>query len=160
MGQLTGTLLVQVWLVVCESPSHCLNQGWVIINLNFRNKQLRSNLNQNKKILITKNTFETVCKMAVIFCSALKINVFARFGTDIAPYRNRRCILMISHELWSWRYHLHGRMILSRSHSICQVNVTIVTVTDSQIMTCRPCLVVYSLSYYENRIEPNDQSPS
>ena len=54
------------WLVTYSVPSHYLNQCWVIVNWNIRNK-LQWNFNQNKKIFIHKNASENIfCKTAAI----------------------------------------------------------------------------------------------
>ena len=42
------------WLVAFSAPSHYLNQCWVIVNWNLRNK-LQLNFNQNTKLFIQEN---------------------------------------------------------------------------------------------------------
>ena len=54
------------WLVAYSSPSHYLNQWWVIVNWTPVNK-LQWNSNQNTKFFINENRFENVvCEMVAI----------------------------------------------------------------------------------------------
>ena len=54
------------WLVAYSAPSHYLNQCWVIVNLNLRNK-LQWNFIQHTKLFIHKKASENiVCEMAAI----------------------------------------------------------------------------------------------
>ena len=54
----------RLWLVAWSAPSHYLNQCWIIINSNHRNK-LRWNPRRNSSIFILENAFENVvCEMA------------------------------------------------------------------------------------------------
>ena len=54
------------WLAVCSLPSHYLNKCWFVINWIPGNK-FRWNLNENEKMFIHKNEFESIaCEMAKI----------------------------------------------------------------------------------------------
>ena len=56
------------------APSHYLNQCWIIVNWTLRNK-LQSNLNQNSKIFIQENAFESVvCETAAILSRPQYVN--------------------------------------------------------------------------------------
>ena len=55
MHRWTGSALVQL-----KAPSHYLNQFWVIVNWNLRNK-FQWNFNQNTKFLIYQNSSEYIC---------------------------------------------------------------------------------------------------
>ena len=46
-----------LWLVAYSAPSHYLNQIWLIVNCNLRNK-LQWNSNQNTKLFILENAFK------------------------------------------------------------------------------------------------------
>ena len=62
------------WLVAYWAPSHYLNQCWVIVNENLRNK-VQWNFNQNKKLFIHENAFENVvCEMADILSRGRWVN--------------------------------------------------------------------------------------
>ena len=66
MRQWIRWALVQMMIVAYSTPSHYLNQCWVIVNWNLRNK-FQWNFNQNTKLFIHKNASEnTVYKMAAI----------------------------------------------------------------------------------------------
>ena len=62
------------WLVAYLAPSHYLNQCWVIVNWNLRNK-LQRNLDQNTKLFINENAFEIIiCEMAAILSMGRWVN--------------------------------------------------------------------------------------
>ena len=65
VGEL-GQPWFRLWLVASPAPSHYLNQCWLIVSWNLRNK-LQWNLKRKTKRFIHENAFENVvCEMAVI----------------------------------------------------------------------------------------------
>ena len=73
VGEL-GRHWFRLWLVAYSAPSYCLNQCWVVVNWNLRNK-LQGNFNQDKKNFIHKNASENiVCKMAAILSRGRWVN--------------------------------------------------------------------------------------
>ena len=94
------------WLDICVSelttngldngplPSHHLNQCWIVINWNLKNK-LQWNSNRNLYIFIQENAFENdVWKMAVIFslpqCVKLPIHSMSHKICPWASYQIRK----------------------------------------------------------------------
>ena len=65
------------WLVACSTPSHYLNQCWVIINWTLR-KKLQWNFNQNAKPFIHENAYENIiCEKAAILSKGDELRAVA-----------------------------------------------------------------------------------
>ena len=76
MRQWIGSALVQVMVVAYSTPSHYLNQYWVIVNWTLRNK-LQWLSNQNIKLFIHENASQNiVCEIAAI----LSRGIWAEMG--------------------------------------------------------------------------------
>ena len=78
------------WLVVYSAPSHYLNQCWITVDWNLRNK-LQWNFNQNTKLIIHENASgNIVCKMEPILFRGRRVNT----GSD-----NVSCLAAPNHYL-------------------------------------------------------------
>ena len=93
----------RLWLVAYSAPSLYLNQCWVIVNWNLRNK-LQWNLNLNTNLFIHKNVFRNVvCEMASILSRERWVNGRNPEMVDSLPRTNKVENVSTSwHHAWDW----------------------------------------------------------